>query len=290
MSKEDQFCVTLPSNSSYAYYGSQPTNKYRTRLHSHITLPPEDWEVGLAEFSYPRSWACLPNAAFEVWGPGKSDSRYASNYYGKFVVPDTRYHGPQHLADAINNVIALNVPPPPGASGDENRLRVEITADGLSQFKLPKGHMMLLSGELSNPLGFGSEKGAFLCRGTKAAWMVETTKLRVFITEKRIIKSPFVVKVDRLVSDLYLYADIVERQLVGDVLVPLLRTVADTSSRVGEIVTADFRQIHYLPLRIGSFESVDIEVTDTLGRPVRFLFGDITVKLHFRRKKRRGTA
>ena len=41
MSKEDQFYVTLPSNSSYAYYGSQPTNKYRTRLHSHITLPPD---------------------------------------------------------------------------------------------------------------------------------------------------------------------------------------------------------------------------------------------------------
>lgn len=277
--------MTLPSNSSHAYYGSQPTNEYRTRLYSQITLPPQEWEVGLAEFSYPRSWACLPNATFEVWGPS-TDGQYASNHLGVFVVPDTRYDSPVHLTNAINGVIGDRGPTfPRGGSGDENRLKVEVTATGHCQFKLPKGCMVMLSGELANPLGFGSEKKVFLSRGSRVEWKIESAHTRVYVTDKRVIKSPFVVKVDRLVSDLYLYADIVERQRVGDALVPLLRTVADTSARTGEIVTADFRQIHYLPLRIGSFESIDIKVTDTLGRPVRFLYGDIVVKLHFRRKK-----
>ena len=292
---EGHFYVTLPSNSSHAYYGSQPTNAYRTRLHSQITLSPQEWEVGLAEFSYPRSWACLPNATFEVWGPS-TDGQHASNHLGVFVVPDTRYDSPVHLINAINGVIGARVPTPPPpprgssrSSDGENdiRLKVDVTATGHCQIKLPKGYMVMLSGELANPLGFGSEKKVFLSRGSRTEWIVESARTRVYVTDKRVIKSPFVVKVDRLVSDLYLYADIVERQRVGDALVPLLRTVADTSTRTGEIVTADFRQIHYLPLRIGSFESIDIKVTDTLGRPVRFLYGDITVKLHFRRKKKR---
>ena len=43
------------SNSSYAFYSSQPTNKYCIRMYTPIKLPIEDWEVGLAEFSYTLS-------------------------------------------------------------------------------------------------------------------------------------------------------------------------------------------------------------------------------------------
>ena len=168
---------------------------------------------------------------------------------------------------------------------DETWLGVDLTPDELSQFKLPKGYMVVLSGELASPMGFGSEKKVFLSCGTHTNWVIEVARMRVFITEKNLIKSPFTVKANRLVSDLYLHKDIMERQRVGDALVPLLRIVTDTSTRLGEIVRADFRQIHYIPLRTGSFVSIAIEVTDTFGRPMHFLFGDISVKLHFCQKK-----
>ena len=147
--------------------------------------------------------------------------------------------------------------------------------------------MVLLSGELANPMGFGTEKNVALFRGSNRSASIQIAKTVVYMTDREVIKSPFMVKADRLVSELYVYADIAERQLVGDALAPLLRSVADTSTRSGEIVTADFHQIHYVLLRIGSFESIGIRVADTLGRSVRFLFGEITVKLHFRQKKRR---
>ena len=95
--------------------------------------------------------------------------------------------------------------------------------------------------------------------------------MHVLVTADDYIKSPFVVKPNRLVSDLYVYADVVEHQCV-----PLLRTIAD-SGKGGEILSwSNFGR------STGVYESIDIAVTDALGRPVRFLFGEIIIKLHFR--------
>ena len=244
--------------------------------------------MGLAEFAYPRSWACLPHGNFRVYGPTAAGSD-AVHYLGMYTVPDLRYDSPSSLIDAVNSKLSEVVWTSANASRAVNKITLDLLPDGRCKVKLPEDedYMLVLSGELSNPLGFGYEKEVYLCKSNRLSWILETERSRLFMGGPRgHIKSPFAVKVDRLVSDLYLYADIVEPQLVGDSLVPLLRTVADTSTNSGEIVTADFRQIHYIPLTTGFFESIDIRIADTLGRPVRFLFGEITVKLHFRRRPR----
>ena len=328
-SADEHFYVTLPSNSSFQYYGVQDVHSYRTRLHAPIRLPPQDWEVGLTEFTYPRTWACLPDAKVKVLRGGRRTAQPV--LLGSFLVPDTRYEGPGVLIETINTQLQelISKTPPPidnairsssssnsrssgsssssssnssnsssssssSSSGGRGRgpstrppLGIVLTNDGRCEWTLPEDHMVVLSGELANPLGFGTEKEVALFRGNYRAASVQTARTLMILSNKELIKSPFVVKADRLVSELYVYADIAERQLVGDALAPLLRSIADTSTRSGEIVTADFPQIHYVPLRIGSFESIGIRVADTLGRPVRFLFGEVTAKLHFRRKKRR---
>ena len=291
-SADEHFYVTLPSNSSHQFYGHQEPWDYRTRLHAPITLPPQDWEVGLAEFAYPRSWSCLPNASFQLaTRHSHADGSFKEFVdLGDYVVFNTRYRDPQELIDAVNVQLAKAVAAAQGKTlNNPAGLKMELTGDGRTRVRVPENFVLTLSSELAYPLGFGSEHKVSLARSGDTLWVLRSLRTIVFSTNKQSIKSPFPVKVDRLVSDLYLYADIVERQRVGDALAPLLRTVSDASSRGNEEqVTAYFNQIHYIPLRFGSFESIAIHVADTLGRPVRFLFGEITVKLHFRRKKRRG--
>ena len=59
-SKADQsnmtsFYMTLPSNSSMNYYPENTVTKYKTHLAQPISLE-GDWEVGLFEFEYHRTW------------------------------------------------------------------------------------------------------------------------------------------------------------------------------------------------------------------------------------------
>lgn len=61
------FYLTLPSNSSMEYFPSNTLTDFTTKLASTIELTNE-WEVGLAEIMFPRSWYTIPKKGtfFEV--------------------------------------------------------------------------------------------------------------------------------------------------------------------------------------------------------------------------------
>src|SRR5437867_10488549 len=53
------FYLTLPSNSSQEYFPDNTKTEFTTKLSSTIELSNE-WEVGLAEIMFPRSWYTVP--------------------------------------------------------------------------------------------------------------------------------------------------------------------------------------------------------------------------------------
>src|SRR5437867_1567946 len=55
------FYLTLPSNSSQEYFPDNTKTEFTTKLASTIELTNE-WEVGLAEIMFPRSWYTVPKA------------------------------------------------------------------------------------------------------------------------------------------------------------------------------------------------------------------------------------
>src|SRR3954463_12929451 len=55
------FYLTLPSNSSQEYFPENTKTEFTTKLASTIELTNE-WEVGLAEIMFPRSWYTVPKA------------------------------------------------------------------------------------------------------------------------------------------------------------------------------------------------------------------------------------
>jgi len=77
----------------------------------------------------------------------------------------------------------------------------------------------------------------------------------------------------------------VSYSLVGDTKVPLLRVV-DTQGTYGQMVSATFTHPHYVPVARSDLETIEINISNELGKPVPFEFGKLVVTLHFRRKNK----
>ena len=59
------FYLTLPSNSSHQFFQDNTMTDFITKLSSTIELTNE-WEVGLAEIMFPRSWYTIPKRGLNI--------------------------------------------------------------------------------------------------------------------------------------------------------------------------------------------------------------------------------
>ena len=126
-----------------------------------------------------------------------------------------------------------------------------------------------LYGDLPDILGFG--------RG-------EATTIFTSSARSMVVRGYSIVDLRRGFESLCVYSSIVESRIVGDKIAPLLRIVPITG-RHGEMVTARFDHVQYMPVLSREFEDVEIEIRDDTGRPVPFERGKVTVTLHLRRRR-----
>jgi len=85
---------------------------------------------------------------------------------------------------------------------------------------------------------------------------------------------------------LFVYCDICEPYITGDVQSPLLRIVAlDTRNDYAFASTQiiHFSPAQYITLRQTCFRTIEIDIRDHLGQSIPFEFGTLTVTLHFKR-------
>jgi hypothetical protein len=83
-------------------------------------------------------------------------------------------------------------------------------------------------------------------------------------------------------NSLFVYCDIVENNIVGDSLVPLLRIVNINDSD-GLKVTKTYQNPFYVPVARKDMTTVEIDIKDAFGRAIHFSSGDlVTIILHFR--------
>ena len=86
-------------------------------------------------------------------------------------------------------------------------------------------------------------------------------------------------------NSFYIYCNIVESQCVGNSLEHLLRTVPLTeANKLGNIVHKEFWVPHYVGLLNKNFDTIEIEIRDNNGKLIDFQFGEVILKLHFRKK------
>lgn len=277
------FYLTLPSNSSQEFFPDNTLTEFTTKLPSTIELTNE-WEVGLAEIMFPRSWYTVPKDGVII----KVDYREC----------DIQWRKEMHTK--FRKGIDLN----------------EIDIDTNLEIKLNGGFYKSME-ELTHELNLAT-MGAFHSRPetdkiTPPAFYYKTITRRMFInvpvgmniefppvlesilglsssqnpmcnkTETNLsIRGDLSCNLQAGIHALYVYCDLLQFTHVGNIKAPLLRAV-DSGGEDGEVVTRYYERPRYIPIQKKSFDTIQIIIRDDLGEKILFESGKVLLTLHFRR-------
>lgn len=249
---EAQFYITLPSNSSVNVYPENTVSNYITKLPQEVNLNGE-WEVGLAEMQYPRTWINVREGQHWIYFRGGAHEMVNAD-----KIPIGYYDTVQDLIDEIHQALerlstqaALNI-----------RLSYEKIANRV-KFTIKNGASILVMDDVATMLGL---------------------ELPIPAPINSSLTAPYAPNLRLGMHSLFVYCDLVHAQMVGDAQVPLLRIVP-VQGQHGEYVTRTYQSPQYLPVSRKTFESIEIDIKDDTGRNVPFESGKSVVTLHFRLKR-----
>lgn len=103
-------------------------------------------------------------------------------------------------------------------------------------------------------------------------------------SQQHVMKGKYPVDLRMGFEVFYVYCDLVELQMVGNSLVPLLRVV-NVEGKHNDIVLKSYENPNYLPVSKREFDSIEINIKDNTNHSIQFLGGQVIVKLHFRKRK-----
>jgi hypothetical protein len=145
--------------------------------------------------------------------------------------------------------------------------------------KLPENQFFLSYNEITKRVKIQILKGAYLhLEGLSPLLGFPSVKLT------GVVRSTFVADTHSDFSFFYVYSDIVEPQVVGDIQAPLLRIVK-VDGKNGEIISCHYDRPQYVPVIRQSFQTLDIELRLNSGDFVPFERGKVIVVLHFRMRQ-----
>ena len=245
------FYITCPSNASMRYYPENTQASFKINLPKRLYLHGQ-YEVGLAEIQYPVNWLTFSKARCEHCFIQNGLTKY------KAYMKHARYN----TVDEILHVLTTQINTASQANGIKRSgiiLNLERFTNRV-HYSLDDQVKLILTPELNEALGFLPNQS--------------------LVGEGSAIYPP---DAFRGFNSLYVYCNVVDSQIVGDVFAPLLRTVAVSGER-GSVVTATFDRPHYVPVSTDEVGMLEINIKDDTGDDVSFQFGKVIVKLHFRQK------
>ena len=255
------FYVQLPSNASMDLFPNNKLCCYKTQLPRTLNFQ-HNYEVGLVEIQYPNSWKTFYEENSYTVSiqhlPGFPDGDLSQISLHSVALPREQY---TNITELINKVqLEVNLIGIENGWGDnvltieENKLERKLV------FFIKQEVFLMFSDEFCEMVGL--RKGQFI-GGTVR-------------TEHRY-------DINHGFRSLYVYCDICEPQFVGDVMVPLLRTVAVEGER-GDYITRIYDVPHYIPVSLNGINTIEINIKDDTGVDVPFIDGKVMCKLHFRPK------
>ena len=249
----EEFNVTLPSNSSSAYYANNTLSDFTTKLFKPIDLTRE-WEVALTEISFPHSYDITAPFNRILYSGNGSPCNVKT-----FNIPPSYYHDLKELFLTMHEMM--------DELGQRNIKLTLIKNSQKVKVKLDGGAFIEFRVELAAMLGFvgkGPEK------------LVSVRHLNTHDGELPI-------DLNAGMYSLYLCSDIVEDQLKGDVFAPLLRIV-HVKDRVkgGDIITRTYENPHFVKVKKKRFDTIDMHIRRDTGEKISFQHGKVIVKLCFR--------
>ena len=182
-----QFYLTLPSNSSMAYFPNNTVANFRVKLAETIDLPGQ-WEVALVGLHYPHTWPTIKKGVQQTFlynlGAGLKDETA--------ILKEVYYPSLEQLIKALN-----------ASMSKEAQAKIKFSYNPSSRkvtVDVKRGATIWFTGDIAAVLGFAQD---------------------CFIEKKT--SSPYTADINGGFSSLYVYTDIVDPQFVGDVKVPVYK-------------------------------------------------------------------
>lgn len=252
----DNFYISLPSNSSFNHYPDNKPGHFYTTLPKNIELS-GDYEIGLSEIIFPNSYNNVHDKSlgFKIVFQSVINDEDASNEAQFYYLESGLYPSLNFLTLSLNNLLRKNNFQNIISFRYDNTskrffLSIEIT-----------GIKIVLTDTLAEIIGFHETE--FEGIQTVSSFSGD------------IHLDTFVV---------YLYCDLVEHRLVGDVLAPLLRTIP-IINKLNDVTHHIYEKPHYIPLAKRHFNIVEILLASDSGKELNFKSGKSVVTLHIRPKR-----
>lgn len=265
---KDEFYIVLPSNSSMKYYPDNTTTRYTTYLPQCVSLHGK-WSVSLAEIHIPMTFLHVPgdgeqnfiNIATFAEDPDIDSGIDFRNE--RISVPSGVYRNIDTLLKTINEL--------PGVRGCFNFYYGSngyvVTTCVCIECENTE-HSFHFSSALNKILGYTHSSGIVV---QKASSYIAHCPANL---------------TNAIPDMLFIYTDICEPYITGDVHTPLLRVVpssVDDNYNYGSMKIKSFSPFRYVPLLRTSFQTITIDIRDEFGDAIPFENGTLTVTLHFRR-------
>ena len=245
--KEHNFYVTLPSNTSADAFPNNTPSEYMTKLSRRIQLSGE-WEVALHNISYVK-WNTIKlggeSIHYVVNGTTKKIGSPLKSYYTTVK---------EYVAD-----VNASIP-------KEDKEKIVFTIrSGKVTVTLGSGYAVHLRKEQAIILGFLTFSDSDIIK-------------KITVTETGSHKANL-----HRETSIYVYCDIIQPQIVGNKTVPLLDIIWDEGKGKCE-TTHSSENLHYVPLRTKSFEEVKVLLRSSTDERTSFERGHTSVTLHFRQR------
>jgi hypothetical protein len=218
----------------------------------------------LVEIQFPNSYCNILED--EVWvqyyDPPKEVGHEKSSI--QLTLPPGLYNSIDHIIEELNRLIVEMENAGEVKKTMTTRFFYSVSMKKTAMMVYGKGSGARISEKLKNILGFPSTQAT------------DTDSILSGLGTE--------VELDSGITNVYVYCDLVASRPVGDVMVPLLRTVPIVD-RQSISVFRVYDKPHYVPLSRFSFDTVEILLTNGMGQTIPFTRGTSVVTLHFRTRK-----
>ena len=240
------FHITLPSDSSQDLFPENTPSEYTNKLSQWIQLKGE-WEVGLHSIAYTK-WNIIQRLDEPIM--------YKENGVVEQGEKMKRYcTSIDEYVKNINKSLKTDLP------NDEIVFALE---NGKVTIRLSSAYTVVLRKEQAIVLGFMKFDDS---DEVKEIISTETGAYEANLHRR---------------TNIHVYCDIIQPQIVGDKTVPLLGIVP-TEKTSGTCETIyEVENIHYIPIQTKSFQEIKVLLRSSTNESIPFEYGRATITLHLR--------
>jgi hypothetical protein len=250
--KEDDFYIILPSNVGGDLHKDNKTSSFTTHFPNPLLFD-GNYEVALTEIHYPHSFLNMfPDVRHPI--------RLKKKIKGKWKSITVRLKGifsPDELVMTINDKIRAS------QNGYETRFEY-LPNTHRFRVRVYANEEIHIEGNISAQMGFNFR--TMIVRGNG------------------VLLSDNAADLNLLGHILYVYMSCIKQYLVGNQYVRLLRLIS-VQGAPGDNVYESYVLPYYHDLDCKNINSIDISIRDKTGNLVKFEYGTVICKLHFRKKK-----